>query len=309
VDASNNITRNNITSTVSVVIASAAGGNFLFRCLDSVIEQARIQKAEVIVVDRTGEATTIRIQELYPTVITIRTDPAQHKSIPELRMLGALRATGAIVAVIEEHCVAPPNWIETIQASLQEGDVAIGGPILDNNFNRIRDWVVYFSEYHNYLPPWAKGERYVLNGANIAYDRKTLLEFTEILNSGYWEVVLHPLLAKRGHFRAIPTMGVHHTGPFDYGYYLSQRYLLSRVWGGTQREKVSTLKRFTYLVAAPIFPLLLLMRITHRVLKSGQFLKHYLLALPLLVPVAGAYVWGEWLGYLSGVGNALERVE
>ena len=28
-----------------------------------------------------------------------------------------------------------------------------------------------------------------------------------------------------------------------------------------------------------------------------------------LVPVAIAYVWGEWLGYLVGPGDALERVE
>jgi hypothetical protein len=33
------------------------------------------------------------------------------------------------------------------------------------------------------------------------------------------------------------------------------------------------------------------------------------MALPLLIPVVLAYVWGEWRGYLGGVGDALERVE
>jgi hypothetical protein len=230
--------------------------------------------------------------------------------VPELRMLGVRHATGDIVAIIEEHCVAPPDWLETIQRSFRDGDVAIGGPILDNGFNRARDWVVYFSEYHNYLPPWVDGHRYSLNGANVAYRRDKILEHEDVLASGYWEVVLHPRLAKNGGvFRSVPKMGVHHTGPFDYGYYLVQRYLLSRVWGGTQRETVSVAKRFVYLLAAPAFPILLLTRIARRVFQSGQRIREFLFATPLLVPVVMAYVWGEWLGYLCGVGDALERVE
>jgi hypothetical protein len=46
-----------------------------------------------------------------------------------------------------------------------------------------------------------------------------------------------------------------------------------------------------------------------RVLQSKQFLGKFLLSLPLLIPVTFAYVWGEWLGYLVGEGDALERVE
>jgi hypothetical protein len=220
-----------------------------------------------------------------------------------------MRAQGEIIAVIEEHCVAPPDWIKTIQNAFQEGDTAIGGPILDSNFDRIRDWVVYFSEYHNFLPPWAEAKRYLLNGANIAYHRPTLLKHSDVLDKGYWEVVLHPQMAREGSFRSVPQMGVHHTGPFDYRYYLEQRYLLSRVWGGTQRHKVSQTKRLAYLILAPIFPVLLLARIAQRVLSGGRYTVEFSKALPLLIPVAVAYVCGEWLGYLLGEGDALERVE
>jgi glycosyltransferase involved in cell wall biosynthesis len=295
--------------TISVVIASGAGGDFLPRCLESLREQAEAEGAEVIVVDRCGEETVARIIQDYPFIKAVRTDPQHQLSVPALRLLGAEQAQGDIVAIIEEHCVAPPHWLHIIRTSFQAGDAAVGGPILDHHYDRVQDWVVYFSEYHNYLPPWADGERYLLNGANIAYHRQKLLAFKELLATGYWEVVLHPHLAKKGCFRAISDMGVYHTGPFDYGYYLSQRYLLSRVWGGTQRAKVSLPKRLIYLVAAPLFPFLLLGRITQRVLASGQRLREYARALPLLIPVAGAYVWGEWLGYFAGVGDALKRVE
>lgn len=300
--------------SISIVIASGAGGEFLFRCLESVRDQARAQNAEILVVDRVGEPTASRVALKYPEVRLLRTAAGERRSVPQLRRRGALEARAPIVAVIEEHCTAPPHWLATIRAAFGRDPAnsrvsAAGGPILDDGFRRVRDWVVYFSEYHNFLPPWPDGERYLLNGANIAYERGRLLAHRDVLDRGYWEVVLHPLLAKEGRMLAVARMGVHHTGPFDFGYYLEQRRLLSRVWGGTQRDVVGPGKRLFYLIFAPLFPFLLLLRIAARVFQSGARVPQFLRALPLLVPVAFAYVWGEWLGYLLGPGDALERVE
>ncbi len=295
--------------TVSVVIASGAGGEFLPRCLESLRAQAGEQGAEVLVVDRCGGETAARVQRDFPFVTLVPAGPEARPSVPELRKIGALRARAGIVAIIEEHCVAPPDWLATIRESLRPDDAAISGPILDNNFTRVRDWVVYFSEYNNYLPPWPDGERSTLSGANIAYQRDLLVNHQDVLGTGYWEVVLHPLLAQDGKLRAVSAMGIRHTGPFDYLYYLEQRYLLSRVWGGTQKDRVSSLKRLFYLAAAPAFPLLLLGRTAQRVLSKGRRIGRFIQAIPLMIPVACVYVWGEWLGYLSGPGDALERVE
>jgi glycosyltransferase involved in cell wall biosynthesis len=295
--------------TVSVVIASGAGGEFLFRCLDSLREQASTQGAEVIVVDRCGGETWSRLQRDYPFVTALKADLDHRASVPELRQAGARRASGEIIAVIEEHCVAPPHWLQTIRSSFQDGDVAIGGPMLPCEYGRVRDWCVYFCEYHNYMPPWPDGERYSLGGANIAYRRDALLRHDDLLAQGYWEVVLHPKLYQDGRFHSVPEMGAYHTGPFDYRYYLGQRYLLSRAWAGAQRERISIGKRLVYLVAAPALPFVFLTRIAQRVFKSGFHLGRFVQAVPLLVPVMVVYVWGEWLGYLRGTGNALVLVE
>jgi glycosyltransferase involved in cell wall biosynthesis len=295
--------------TLSVVIASGAGGEFLFRCLDSLREQATAAGAEVIVVDRCGAETRERLARDCPFVTVVPADLGHRPSVPELRALGVEKARGDVVAVIEEHCVAPADWVQAIRESFAEGDVAVGGPILDADYGRLRDWVVYFSEYHNYLPPWPDGERYLLNGANIAYRREKLAAYRGVLGSGFWEVVLHPALSKEGRFRGVSRLGVAHTGPFNYRYYLWQRYLLSRVWGGSRRSQVGLAFRLIYLLAAPLFPLLLLARISHRVFQSGHRVGKFVAALPLLVPVALAYVWGEWLGYLLGPGNAPQWVE
>lgn len=294
---------------VSVVIASGAGSDFIFHCLDSLREQVSNPEVEVIVVDRCGNDTVERIEKNYPFVNLVNAPQEHRPGVPELRMIGVLESQGDIIAVIEEHCIASSDWIKTISSSFKETDAAIGGPILDDDYQRLPDWVVYFSEYHNYLPPWTDGERYLLNGVNIAYNRQMVMQHEDVLKSGYWEVVLHPLLAQDGDFRSIPEMKVRHSGPFDYGYYLNQRYLLSRVWGGTQRDKISQGKRMLYLILGPIIPILLLGRITLKVLQSGHLLGKFIASIPLLIPVTIAYAWGEWLGYLVGIGDALERVE
>lgn len=307
-----------MTPHVSIIIASGAGGEFLFRCLASLENQARSEGAEILVIDRVGGEHVARVEREYPDVRILHADQAnldgkERASIPELRRMGLDEASAPIIAILEEHCTAPPHWLSTIKASFaansEAAPTAIGGPILHADFTRIRDWVVYFSEYHNYLPPWADGERYVLNGANIAYPREALMRHRDVLDTGYWEVVLHPLLAADGKLLAVNAMGAHHAGPFDYGYYLEQRYLLSRQWTGTQKDKVGLGKRLFYLIFAPLFPLLLLARITSRVIPSEVPLGRLVVAFPLLLPVVFAYVWGEWLGYLLGPGDALERVE
>lgn len=294
---------------ISVIVASGAGGDFLFRCLASLREQTQRAGAEIVVVDRTGETTRERLRRDFPDVITIATAADHRATVPEMRRIGAERAAGDIVAILEEHCTAPPHWIETIARHFAPGDAAIGGPILDSGFDRLRDWVVYFSEYHNFMPPWPDGDRYFLNGANVAYDRQKLLRHRAVLDKGYWEVVLHPVLARDGRFRAIDAMGVHHTGPFDYRYYLRQRYLLSRVWGGTQKDNEPMTKRLAHLALGPIFPLFLFARVTRRVLENRRLVGKYVATLPLLVPAWFAYSWGEWLGYLRGPGHALLEVE
>jgi hypothetical protein len=59
--------------------------------------------------------------------------------VPELRRIGAEAAQGDVVAILEEHCTAPARWIETIRAAFQPGDVAVGGPIRDSQFWRVRE--------------------------------------------------------------------------------------------------------------------------------------------------------------------------
>ncbi len=293
---------------VSVVIASIVGAPFIDECLASVFAQRNAPDFEVIVVDCRGPENVARLAKRFPEARFIQLQ--KRETVPQLRRIGAEQARGEIVAIIEEHCLAAENWVEALSESFSAGYVAVGGPVDFHKDSRLRDWITYFVEYNSYLPPWPDGDTFNVGSANAAYKRETLLSHLAVLNDGYWEAALHPkLLAEGRKFRSVPSMIVYHRGPFDYFYYLRQRYLFSRAFSGARRGTISAGQRAFYLLAAPAIPLLLLSRIASRVFAKKCHPNKFLLSLPLLIPAMTSYVAGEWMGYAFGPGRALMEVE
>jgi hypothetical protein len=179
---------------------------------------------------------------------------------------------------------------------------------VDNAYGRLRDWVVYFCEYNNYLPPWQEGGAHDLGSANIAYSRAVLLKYRDLLGAGYWEAGLHPRLMADGvKFHAVPAMVVRHRGPFHYGYYLRQRYWFSRAFAAARQLPLS--RRAAYVLAAPVVPFLLWARMARRVSEKHCHVDKFVQSLPLMIPALMVYVAGECVGYLAGSGDALLKVE
>lgn len=293
--------------SVSVVIASIVGAPFIDECLDSLAIQAKDSSAEVIVVACGAADYAARIATKFPWVRVIHR--SERETVPDLRRHGVEQAGGDIVAIIEEHCVAAPDWIKQAIQAHESGDFGVvGGPVAADAYTRLRDWVVYFCEYNNYLPPWQEGGAHDLGSANIAYSRAVLLKYKDQLSGGYWEAGLHPRLFADGvKFHAAAAMVVYHRGPFNFGYYLQQRFWFSRAFAGARRLPPS--RRAAYLLASPLLPFLLLARMAMRVSKQHCHVDKFVQCLPLFVPVLVVYVAGEFMGYLAGPGDALLKVE
>ncbi len=293
---------------VSVVIASIVGAPFIDDCLASIFAQKNAPPFEVLVVDCRGPENVGRLRKRFPEARFI--EVPRRESVPQLRAIGAQQAQGEIVAIIEEHCVAAPNWLETLTSAFSRDYAAVGGPVDFRSDGRLRDWITYFIEYNSYLPPWTDGDSHNVGSANAAYRRNILNANVALLSAGYWEAALHPkLLAEGARFRSVPGMIVYHRGPFDYGYYVRQRYLFSRAFAGARRGTLPAAKRAAYLLAAPAIPFVLLARMASRVFAKRCHPDKFLLSLPLLVPAMTSYVCGEWMGYAFGPGTALMQVE
>ena len=292
---------------LSVIIASCVGDPYISRCLRS-LEGQRGERSEFIVVDRAGGEVAEMIERDFPWVKLIHRPEGQ--SVPDLRRHGLEESQADYVAIIEEHCVASENWIELAMKCIEQKPAAVGGVVDDSNFDRLMDWAVYFTEYNSYMPPVERGITYDVCAANCVYRRDLLLEFLPAEGSGYWEAVVNGRLMEAGHeLKSEPDLVVHHTGPFTFFYYLGQRFLFSRAFGGIRRSAVPIWYRLAYVFLAPLLVPLLWFRTTKRVVAKKHRVGRYLLATPILIPVNCIYVLGEWTGYLFGPGDSLSRIE
>jgi glycosyltransferase involved in cell wall biosynthesis len=294
---------------LSVVIASIVGAPFIDECLTSLERQAKDCGAEVIVVACGTAEYADRIAHKFPWVRVIH--QARRESVPELWRRGVEEATGEILAMIEEHCLAAPDWLQhAIEAHAGGTCGVVGGPVVDYDYQRLRDWVVYYCEYNGFMPPWRDGEAHELGNANIAYSRALLLRYKDFMGIGYWGASLHPRMISDGvKFRPVPAMVVYHRGPFNYGYYLQQRYWFSRAFAGARSRHLPASKKMAYVLASPVVPFLLLARMAERVWRQQCHFDKFLQSLPLLIPALFVYVAGEFVGYLAGPGDALLKVE
>jgi hypothetical protein len=160
------------------------------------------------------------------------------------------------------------------------------------------------------MPPVPNGRVNDLPGNNVAFRKDLLLRHLAQLKEGYWEAFLYSrLVEENAILRSVPEMAVYHRGPFQYGYYLGQRYLFSRAYAGARRKVMPISRRLVYAILSPALPALLLARISARVWQKKHRIHEYIRAFPLIIPATIVYVTGELVGYLFGPGDALLKVE
>lgn len=293
---------------LSIVIASCVGSPFIDRCLESIQDQLIDRSVECIVVDRVGGALAEHLESAFPWIVLERR--SQKESVPDLRRWGIQKARADYVAIIEEHCIAKEDWIETILEEISKPVAVMGGVVDDAGYDRLMDWAVYFTEYNSYMPPAESGNTEDVCAANCVYRRDLLLEHLPPSGSGYWEAGLnHKLLSLGESFTLKPGLVVYHTGPFGFFYYLNQRYLFSRAFAGTRRTQVSAGFRAAYIILSPLLAPLLWFRTAVRVFKKKRRIGKFLLVTPLMIPITATYVFGECVGFLTGRGDSLEKIE
>ncbi len=295
---------------ISVVIASVNGLESIQECLDCLVNQEGNVRAEAVVLEccgpETREALARRFFQPFIRVIPVEGRP----SIPALRAMGMAQARGRIVAIIEDHCMAHPRWLQVIARAHAAGHRAVGGPVENGSVVRSVDWAVFFCEYARFMLPVPHGIVAEIPGNNSAFDRRVLDALGPELQEEVWEAFLHQKMREAGvEFHSDPEMIVYHKKHFGFGYFLSQRYHYSRSFAGMRMIGAPLWKRLGYAGATTLLPGILLVRITSIVARKGRHWKQYLLSLPSLCSFLVIWAVGEGVGAVLGPGRSLQRVE
>ena len=297
--------RRSESPTISVVVASNRERALLATCLASLIPQCERASAQLIVARAAEPAEIAALNNATPGVRFLAAPPSA--SIPQLRGLGMAEATGDIVALTEDHCVADEHWVETMLQNAQDSADVIGGGMGNAQRERTIDWAAYFAEYgffSNTRPARLSGERPLLTGANVAYKRHVVSEVIEWARQGEWENVAHSrLLAQGSAMRFIGSAAVYQNKNYRFGEFCVDRYEHGRDFARKRLVEEPGSSRWMLLCVSPLLPPLLTWRVAQAAgpARWSTFLR----ALPATFAFLTAWSVGEAIGYLRGPAAAL----
>ena len=297
------------TPALSVIIAATSDERYLDRCLDSLTHQDGDASAEVIVCARSGSGATRLVERKYPEVRVITVDPPA--SVAELRARGFQAARGEIIAMTEDHCIAPPNWFLSIRAAhLERPNAAIGGAVDNGATDRLIDWAVFLCEYSNFISPASHGIVHDLPGPNVSYKRDALMLLNLVARDEFWETAVHGNIEQSGSaLWSDPSMRILHRKHFSLWSFLSERYHYSRAYAGRRTASMTPVERISYTLRTPLLPPILLQRISRRALSRRGYAPIFLRTLPYLILFMCVWAWGEAVGYLFGAGESALHLE
>ena len=162
------------------------------------------------------------------------------------------------------------------------------------------DWATYFTRYSAYLDRARDPEVLDLPGDNASYKRAALEAHPECLRDGFWEQEFHRKIRSEGQrLTFLPEMRVRQHASFGFLPFVRQRLRHGRVFGRTRVRGRRPAFRALAAAASPLIPLVLLGRISLRVLRSRRDLGPFLLSLPVLCGFVLAWAAGEAAGYLA----------
>jgi len=292
---------------LSVVVVAFVGEEYLQRLLDALMQQVT-DRMEVIVVCDSLIADIGRFRSRYPDVDFVRFDDRRPPA--SLRAVGVARATGDIVALVEDHCVPAPDWTTQIIAAHQSDAVAIGGA-MEKGFapgaqgDTALNWALYLADYSRYALPMAEGRSGAASDCNVSYKREALQEIASSWNKEFHENVVHAELEKRGKILWFsPRIVVHEQRSMTWSQTLHDRYSFGRLFGSTRVVDASPVKRVAMSAAAMLLPPLLVARVTGNVVRRRRHFGALVRASGPLVIVASAWVAGELVGYVTGKADA-----
>jgi len=288
--------------TVSVVVASNRDKALLQACLGSLLGQCQRLNAELLVARAGTSSDVASLGKTYPSVRFLAA--SVDASIPQLRALGMAQASGDVVALTEDHCLADENWVEALTQTANSDADVVGGGMDNARRSRAVDWAAYFAEYGFFSTerPEPQGTP-LLTGANVAYKRHIIADVISWAEDGEWENVAHTRLVARGSMlRFARTAAIYQNQTYSLSGFCVDRYEHGRDYARKRLVEESGARRWILLAASPLLPPLLTWRVARAAARGrwGTFLR----ALPATVLFLTAWSVGEGVGYFLGPADA-----
>lgn len=221
--------------------------------------------------------------------------------VPTLWTRGIERSRGRIVALTISPMVPAEDWLQAIRAAHVTHDV-VAGAIEPGRGLRTSDWAEYFCRYSPDMLPFESREHVDLPGDNASYKRHLLEDVRDEYRDGFWEPVVHRRLADRGvGLLHAPELVVRQGRSGGVRAFASQRLHHGRAHGRQRGARFSRGRNAVGVLASPVVPPLLTLRVLRQVFGRGRHRLAALRALPLIVLFNVAWAVGEARGHADAL--------
>jgi GT2 family glycosyltransferase len=289
----------------AVVVASFRPGQVIDQCLHSLLAQQGIANVQIVVVDSSADGTAERLRRDFPTVEVIGLEQQTHQSIA--RNIGIARTQAPFIAITDQDCIAPPDWLARLLARHQEDDYAVvGGSIGNGTPDSAVGTASYLIEFNEFLPAGHSHLVPMVPHCNVCFRREVFSAVGPFLAvpPGAEDQVYNFLLCHQGQRILFdPAIVVTHLNRTDFSAFLRHQRLLG--FGSAIARRTVAIPGQLF-VRTPVLvytlPFLRLIRTLTRLLVNNRpaFLR-YLRLLPLLVP---GYLFWTW-GFRAGLRHTL----
>ncbi len=300
---------------LSIVVIAFSGPALLERCLESLEGQEVASGVEIVVVGHmTGWGADVeRLKQRFGQVLWVVPHPGAN--VPQMRCLGTAHSRGAVVALLEDDCVAERTWSAAVLRAHEGRAAAVGGAVEPGEFATALDWAAYFSEYSRFMLPLQHGPARTLPGTNVSYKRSLLEDWGRTPGGqghfgaeGLYEAFFHDTLRRAGEVLiADPSLVVRNSNTWRPQRAISSRFHHARGFAGMRVARQYLLRRWLFLSVAVLLPLVQTARITREVAMRRRHVGRFLRALPWVMVLAVAWSTGEFVGYLLGPGASLRQ--
>jgi len=281
---------------ISVVVGSVESEHSIRDCLRSISDSAKGRNVELIVADASHDGTAGLVRLSFPDVKLISM-PAGMLT-PRLWLEGYTRSTGDAVAFTTGHCVVPSGWLAELQDALRAGAAAAGGPITLAPQSTLVDAAVYFLRYSAFMggvspDPYTVPE---IAGDNSMYARAALSSHLAPGADGFWEVDINRRLRSAGQtLTMVPRASVSfgRSAPLKV---ISRHRFAHGVHSGKWRSAEGGVSPWRTMLAAPVVPFVLLLRIVNRVRAASGDVALVARCAPLVLWLGACWAAGEAVG-------------
>ncbi len=274
------------------------------RSLDALGRQTRAADMEIVVVDVAEAGTPALVAPVG--VRTVYLARPGLRSFVRARAEGFRRAQAAIVAGIEDHCFAEPEWAAALIDAYQGPWAAVGYAFRGANQDGYVARACLVADYGVFMHPLRSAPSAQIPSSNVSYRRATLMALDV---DGFLEhamdVNIHDALLRQGQQMFVESRAVVAHQNFERFFDMMQgNYSLARLFAAYRATQHgwSPARRLLWGLMAPLaVPPLRLMRLLRSVRGRPWLLPQVLAASPVIV---ATFCWTavvEGLGYLFGV--------